>query len=95
MNVLPVLKVDNNPRVSSFQDSSHCLLAMILDPSFKNKMPGCLLEDPDIACEHILNLDPQIHSYVSYKKQKGDVGSETERATLICSELELTWYTDL
>lgn len=68
MNVLPISKVDNDSRVSSSQDSSHCMLAMILEPGFKNKMPGCRLEDPDIDCEHILNLDPQIHSSVSYRK---------------------------
>lgn len=70
MNVLPISKVDNDSRVSNSQDSSHCMLAMILDPGFKNKMPGCHPEDPDIDCEHIQNLHPQIHNSVSYKKKK-------------------------
>jgi hypothetical protein len=48
VNPLPVSKVDNDSRVSSSQYSSHCVLAMILDPDFKNKMLGCCLEDPDI-----------------------------------------------
>ncbi|KAK2120113.1 hypothetical protein P7K49_001499, partial [Saguinus oedipus] len=44
------------------------MLAMILDPAFKNKMPGCHPEDPDIDREYIRNLHPQIHNNVSYKK---------------------------
>lgn len=67
--MLPISKVDNDSRVSNSQDSSHCMLAMILNPSFINKMPGCRLEDPDVVCEHILNLDPWLHSNVNYKKQ--------------------------
>lgn len=68
--MLPISKVDNDSRVSSSQDSSHCMLAMILNPSFINKMPGCRLEDPDTVCEHILNLDPWVHSSVNSKKKK-------------------------
>lgn len=67
------------------------MLAMILDPGFKNKMLGCCLEDPDIVCEHILDLDPQIHSSVSYKKQKGE--KESERSYY--SKCEVCHYMDL
>lgn len=38
VNVLPVWEADNDSRVPSSQDSSHCMLAMILDHGFKNKM---------------------------------------------------------
>lgn len=68
--MLPISKVDNDSRVSSPQDSSHCMLAMILNPSFINKMLGCRLEEPDIVCEHFLNLDPWVHSSVNSKKKK-------------------------
>lgn len=68
---VPVSKVDNDSRVSSSQDSSHCMLAMILDPSFINKMLGCRLQDPDIVCEHILNLDPWVHSRCQLQKTEG------------------------
>lgn len=68
--MLPISKVDNDSRVSSAQNSSHCMLAMLLDPSFINKVPGCCLEDPDMVWEHILNLDAWVCSSVCYKEQK-------------------------
>lgn len=71
---MPVSKVDNDSRVSSSQDSSHCVLATILDPSFINKMPGCRLQDPDIVCEHILNLDPWVHSRCQLQKNRRSQG---------------------
>ena len=48
------------------------MLAVTLDPSFINKMLGCRLQDPDIVCEHILNLDPWVHSRCQLQKTGGD-----------------------
>lgn len=47
------------------------MLERILDPSFKNKMPGCRLEDPDIDREHILNLDPPNTQQCQLRKAEG------------------------
>lgn len=101
--MLPISKVDNDSRVSSSQDSSHCMLAMILNPSFINKMPGCRLEDPDAVCEHILKLDPWVHSSVNSKKKTHQKtthtythtqkrGSKREGVTVICPERKVTSY---
>lgn len=89
---MPVSKVDNDSRVSSSQDSSHCMLAVTLDPSFINKMLGCRLQDPDIVCEHILNLDPWVHSRCQLQKQE-EIGSKREKEFLsFCLEYQVTGY---
>lgn len=83
---MSVSKVDNDSRVSSSQDSSHCMLAVTLDPSFINKMLGCRLQDPDIVCEHILNLDPWVHSRCQLQKTGGDRVQKGKEFLSFCLE---------
>lgn len=89
---VPVSKVDNDSRVSSSQDSSHCMLAVTLDPSFINKMLGCRLQDPDIVCEHILNLDPWVHSRCQLRKTGGDRVQKGKEFLSFCLECQVTGY---
>ena len=72
-----ISNVDNDSRVSSSQNSYHCVLATILDPSFIIKMLGCCLEDPHTVSKHILKLDAWVHSSVNYKELK-ETGSKRE-----------------
>lgn len=79
----PISKVDNDSRVSSSEDSSHCMLAMILNLSFINKMLGCRLQHPDIVWECILSHDPWVHSSISHKnRREGPEGKELVSSAL-------------
>lgn len=63
------------------------MLAMILDPSFINKMPGHCLEHPDIVWEHILNPEAWVYGSVIYKEQE-EMGSKREGATITCRDVK-------